>query len=138
MFSKPCTTGAKAEDSNGKEADALLSRDRAWFYESQGEEPFAVEITLDGEREFNLVTIKETIERGQKVEAFSLEAFGEGGWREIYRASTIGYQRICRFERIRAEKLRLNILKARGRVSLTEVGIYLDARETTLQMMMSE
>lgn len=138
MFSKPCTAGAKAEDSNGKEADALLSRDRARFYESQGEEPFAVEITLDGEREFNLVTIKETIERGQKVEAFSLEAFGEGGWREIYRASTIGYQRICRFERIRAEKLRLNILKARGRVSLTEVGIYLDARETTLQMMMSE
>ena len=104
-----------------------MSRDRARFYESQGEEPFAVEITLDGEREFNLVTIKETIEKGQRIEAFSLEIFEKGGWREVYRATTIGYQRICRFERVWTEKIRLHILKARGIVSLTEVGIYLDA-----------
>ena len=129
MFSKSCITGARAQDSESRDAGALLDNDRGRFYESLTEEPFSIEITLDGEREINLVTIKETIERGQKVEAFSLEAFGEGDWREVYRASTIGYQRICRFEKARTEKLKLTVLKARGRVSLTEVGIYLDAKD---------
>lgn len=129
MFSKSCITGARAQDSEGRDAGDLLNSDRGRFYESRTEEPFFIEITLDGEREINLVTIKETIERGQKVEAFSLEAFGEDGWREVYSASTIGYQRICRFEKVRTEKLKLTVLKARGRVSLTEVGIYLDAKD---------
>lgn len=128
MFSQSVLAGAKAQDLGGRNADALLNSDREQFYESCEEKPFAIEITLDGEKEINLVTVKETIEKGQKIEAFSLEVLQESGWIEVYRAATIGYQRICRFDQVRTTKMRIHILKARAGAALTEVGIYLDER----------
>ena len=78
------------------------------------------------------MTIKETIELGQHIEKFCLEIPAAGGCQEIYRAATVGYQRICRVPTIHTQVLRFRVLKARGKTSLTEIGIYYDDKHRNL------
>lgn len=129
MFSKPQTQNATAVDLEGRSANVLLNGNREQFYEAPAGESAVIEFVLDGERKINLVTVKETIEKGQHIEAFCLEVLENGSWREVYRASTVGYQRICRFDTVLTSKLRLRIMKSRGETILTEVGIYYDDRK---------
>ena len=132
IFSKSQLANASAADGKGRDAGAVLNKDRGQFYEAASEELPAIEIHLTGEKEINLVTIKETIELGQHIEKFCLEIPAAGGFQEIYRAATVGYQRICRFPTVHTQVLRFRVLKARGKTSLTEIGIYYDDKHRNL------
>lgn len=132
IFSRSQLANASAADGNGRDAGAVLNKDRGQFYEAASEELPVIEIHLAGEKEVNLVTIKETIEFGQHIEEFCLEIPAAGGFQEIYRAATVGYQRICRFPAVHTQVLRFRVLKARGKTSLTEIGIYYDDKQGNL------
>lgn len=67
IFSRSQLANASAADGNGRDAGAVLNKDRGQFYEAASEELPVIEIHLAGEKEVNLVTIKETIEFGQHI-----------------------------------------------------------------------
>lgn len=129
MFSQPQTDNAVAVDSDGRCAQAVLNKERKQIYESDSSKSPIIEISLAGKRPINLVTVKETIEKGQHIEAFCLEVWTEDRWQKVYQATTVGYQRICRFDTVLTDKLRIHIIESRGQTSLTEVGIYYDDRK---------
>ena len=132
IFSISQLDNASAADEKGRDAGAVLNKDRKQFYEAASDELPVIDICLEGERDVNLVTIKETIELGQHIEEFCLEVPADGAWREVYRATTIGYQRICRFPGIHTQLLRFRAIKTRGKTSLTEIGIYYDDKNRNL------
>jgi len=61
---------------------------------------------------------------GQRVKAFTVEAFVNGQWEEIAKATTIGYKRILRFPTLEATKLRFNINDSKACPVISNIGIY--------------
>jgi len=73
---------------------------------------------------FNRFLVQEYIRLGQRVKAFTVEAFVEGNWKEITKATTIGYKRILRFPSVNATKVRFNITDSKCSPVISNIGIY--------------
>ncbi|MBN1132372.1 MAG: alpha-L-fucosidase [Bacteroidales bacterium] len=73
---------------------------------------------------FNRFLVQEFIPLGQRVKAFSVEGFADGEWRELARATTIGYKRILCFPSVEASKLRLNITDSKSCPIISNIGIF--------------
>jgi alpha-L-fucosidase len=73
---------------------------------------------------FNRLLIQEYIQLGQRVKAFTVEALVDGSWKELAKATTIGYKRILRFPGVAATKVRFNIADAKSCPVISNIGIY--------------
>lgn len=73
---------------------------------------------------FNRFLVQEYIRLGQRVKAFSVEAFVDGIWKELARATTIGYKRIIRFPSVEASKVRFSITDSKSCPIISNIGIY--------------
>ena len=73
---------------------------------------------------FNHFLAQEYIILGQRVKAFTIEAFVEGEWKELARATTIGDKRILRFATVEATKLRFDISDSKSCPVISNIGIY--------------
>jgi len=84
-------------------------------------------LTLDFGKsaQFNRFMAQEAIRLGQRVKTFTVEALVDGTWKEVAKATTIGYKRILRFPTVTATQLRLNITASKACPVISNVGIYL-------------
>jgi alpha-L-fucosidase len=73
---------------------------------------------------FNRFLAQEYIRLGQRVKAFTVEAFVDGNWKEVARATTIGYKRILRFPAVKATQVRLTITDSKCSPVISNIGIY--------------
>ncbi len=73
---------------------------------------------------FNRFMAQEYIRLGQRVKGFKVEAFVDGNWKEIAKASTIGYKRILRFPSVRATKVRFNITDSKAPPVISNIGLF--------------
>ena len=73
---------------------------------------------------FNRFLVQEYIRLGQRVKSFSVEAWVNGAWKELAKATTIGYKRILRFPSVTATKVRFNITDAKSCPVISNIGIY--------------
>lgn len=73
---------------------------------------------------FNRFLAQEYIRLGQRVKAFTVEALVDGNWRELAKATTIGYKRILRFPTVEATQLRFNITDSKSCPVISNIGIY--------------
>jgi alpha-L-fucosidase len=73
---------------------------------------------------FNRFLVQEYIRLGQRVKAFTLEALVDGNWKELSKATTIGYKRILRFPSVIATQLRFNITDSKSCPLISNIGIY--------------
>lgn len=72
----------------------------------------------------NQFLVQEYIRLGQRVKAFTLEAFVGDEWQVVATGSTIGYKRILRFPTEETQKLRFTINDAKACPLLSNVEIY--------------
>jgi len=87
-----------------------------------------IELTLKGEKTFDVLSLQEDIRVGQRVEKFVLEYDDHGRWKEIASGTTIGYKRLIRFPPVTAHAVRLRILSSRLNPTIAEFGLYNLAR----------
>lgn len=80
--------------------------------------------SLKPNTEMNVVMLQEDITKGQRVEAFTVEALTDNGWKEVGKGTTIGYKRMLRFPAVKASKLRVKIDECRLTVSISQVAAY--------------
>lgn len=73
---------------------------------------------------FNRFMAQEQIRLGQRVKAFTIEAFVDGAWKELSKATTIGYKRILRFPSVKASKIRINITDSKSCPLISNIGVY--------------
>jgi alpha-L-fucosidase len=128
MFSNNLAAGSvvkASETMNSHDAANILDGDKETFWcPNEGSEQASIELELDSIKKFNRIVIMEHIQFGQRVESFTLEYRKEGHWKEFYRGTVIGYKKICCFETIEAERVRLNITASRWYPEISELGIY--------------
>ncbi|MBN2291962.1 MAG: alpha-L-fucosidase, partial [Pirellulales bacterium] len=83
-----------------------------------------LEIDLDSPVKFDRAMLQEQIAEGQRVEKFELDAFVNGQWKTIAKATTIGYKRLLRFPEVTAAKVRLRILQSRDCPTIRRFGLF--------------
>ena len=79
---------------------------------------------LKPDSEINVVSLQEDIAKGQRMEAFTIEALTADGWKEITRGTTVGYKRMLRFPAIKASQLKIKIKECRSNVNVNRVAAY--------------
>jgi len=73
---------------------------------------------------FNRFMSQEYIRLGQRVKAFTLEVLVDGNWKEIAKATTIGYKRILRFPTVTATQLRFSVTDSKACPVISNLGVY--------------
>jgi len=83
-------------------------------------------LTLDFGRPvtFNRFLAQEYIRLGQRVKAFTVEALVDGQWKEVAKATTIGYKRILRFPSVQAAQVRFTITDSKSCPVISNIGVY--------------
>ncbi|MBI5383758.1 MAG: alpha-L-fucosidase [Verrucomicrobia bacterium] len=112
-----------------------------------GAKPFAPENVLDGNRDsywatddavtnaelvldlgqpatFNVVDLRECLTLGQRVDAFALDQWKDGGWKQFAQGTSIGSRRLLRTSYITTAKVRLRITQAAACPAMAELGLY--------------
>lgn len=74
--------------------------------------------------EINRLLLQEYIPLGQRVKNFIIEAEVDGKWIEIDGQTTIGHQRILRFETIKATKIMVDFKDAKGPLAISNLELY--------------
>ncbi|SHI56587.1 alpha-L-fucosidase [Arenibacter nanhaiticus] len=82
-------------------------------------------ITLPQAITLNRFLLQEAIQtHGQRIEKHALDAWVNNKWQQVVEGTTIGYKRILRFPDVTTNKLRIRILEARSKPSLSNVSAH--------------
>lgn len=79
---------------------------------------------LKPKSEINVVMLLEDISKGQRMEAFTVEALTADGWKEIAKGTTVGYKRLIRIPAVEARQLRVKVDACRLAANISEVAAY--------------
>jgi alpha-L-fucosidase len=131
IFDKNLALGAKTKASSARGNDPAFAADKitdgdkeTYWTTDDGTTSADVEFDLGGDRTFNVAELAEYIATGQRISAFSLEAWDGGNWKEFARGTTVGYKRLLRFGDVTTSKVRLRILDSRVCPTLSGFGLY--------------
>ncbi len=89
-------------------------------------------LTLDfgAPAQFSVVSLREPIQLGQRIDAWALDAWQDDEWREFASGTGIGARRLWRGQAIWTARLRLRIEHASACPALSELGVYLEPEES--------
>ncbi len=95
-------------------------------YWATDDETLTASLTMDFGKPtvFNRFLVQEYIRSGQRIKAFTVEAFINGEWRELAKETTIGYKRILCFPTTEATKIRFNITDSKACPLISNIGVY--------------
>ena len=132
-FATDLAQGAQAVASNVRGSDARFAAanvldGRCQKYWSTEDGVTTPELVLElGKRvTFNIVSLREFLPLGQRVDDWALDRWAGGAWVEFASGTAIGARRLWRGDNITTEKVRLRIVKAPVCPALAEFALYLE------------
>lgn len=82
-------------------------------------------ITLPKKITLNRFVLQEAIQtHGQRIEKHVLDAWINDKWKQVAEGTTVGYKKILRFANVTTNKLRVRIIEARSKPSLSKVSAH--------------
>ena len=120
---------AKSNDARGGHPDYaasnLIDDDAATcFATDDGKTTATIEFRLGDEKDVNCIQIREEVALGQRVESFEVDAWLNGEWKRVAAGTTIGAQRLLRFERVSTSRVRVRILDSLACPVLKQASAY--------------
>lgn len=135
-FAKNLAKGARLKASNVRAnarkfaPENLLdaSRDTYWATDDSVTAPELV-CDLGRPTTFNVVSLREFLPLGQRIDAFTLDQWKDGNWTEFAKGTSIGNHRLIRCDApLTTQKVRLRITQAAACPALSEFGLYSESR----------
>ena len=128
-FETNLLTGADVEATSERgsnfSAENVLDGKKETYWSTPDAITYAsLEFEFDDPTEVKYVLIQEYIQLGQRVRAFTIEAWNDDAWEEIGFGTTIGYKRIVKINSVTTEKIRINITSSRACPVISNVEIY--------------
>jgi len=77
---------------------------------------------------FSVISLREYLPLGQRVEGFALDQWKDGQWAEFAKGTSIGNHRLIRGQVITTDKVRLRITQAAACPALSEFGLFAEPR----------
>ena len=81
-------------------------------------------LDLGKEQHFDVVELKETIEKGQRISAFTIDVAVNGQWVPYGAGSTVGYRRLIKGQPVDSRYIRVSITDAQATPILNGVSVY--------------
>ena len=82
-------------------------------------------VELGATKTFDVVSIEEAIEFGQRIKEFKIEYSNDGGeWKTFDEGTTIGAKRLSRKAPVKADTLRITVKTSTAVPMLTDIGVY--------------
>lgn len=104
----------------------LASRsDRYWSTDDSVTTPELV-LEFKNPVTFNVVSLREYLPLGQRIEGFALDRWENGGWVQMAKGTSVGNHRLLRLEAVTSEKVRLRITQAPVCPALSELGLFME------------
>jgi alpha-L-fucosidase len=132
MFARSLAQGARAVASNSRgglrayrPANVVDGRsDTYWSCDDKVITP-TLELDLGGPTTFDVVRLREYLPLGLRVDDFAVDAWGDGGWRELAAHRGIGPQRLIKLKApVATDKVRLRVLSGAACPAITEVALF--------------
>ena len=81
-------------------------------------------LDLGKEQHFDVVELKETIEKGQRISGFTVDVAVNGQWVPFGTGSTVGYRRLIKGQPVDSRYIRVSITDAQATPILNGVSVY--------------
>lgn len=105
----------------------MLDGDDKTYWSANEAGKQSVLITLPTATQFDVVSIEETIENGQRIESFKVmyRNGAKGEWTEFGSGGTVGAKRLVRAPKVTATEVKIELTPLSGKkVQLSEVGLF--------------
>lgn len=83
-----------------------------------------IELVFKNPVEVNRMVLQEYIPLGQRISSFRISALVANTWKELDLQTTVGYKRILRFPTVSARRFRVEVLDAKGPVTISNLELY--------------
>lgn len=124
-FANNLAKGATLKCSNGININALLDQSYSTYFTTKANDTTTtITFTFPVAKTFNVLSVQENINVGQRVEKFVLEYKDGEDWKQLAEGSTIGYKRLLKINTVTASEVRLRILSSRLNPTLSAFGLY--------------
>ena len=139
-FGTDLARGARASASNVRGADPRFAaanvldgrRDTYWATDDAVATPELV-VDLGRAVTFNVVSLREHLPLGQRVEGWALDRWSEGAWREFAWGTAIGSRRLWRGADVTTDRVRLRITKAPVCPAIAELSLHHEPTEARVR-----
>jgi alpha-L-fucosidase len=130
-FSVDLANGAKITASNIRGGDSKYGAEN--LVDGKGESYWTTddavttpELAIDFGKPitFNVISLREYLPLGQRIDGFTLEQWNDNKWHEFANGTSIGNHRLLRVAPITATKIRLRITQAKACPALSELGVF--------------
>lgn len=126
------TTGVRAaadevrgDDIAYKPGNVLDGKDNTYWTVNDGTKTGSVTIDLGSLKTFDVVSIEEAIQYGQRIKAFKVEYLDKGGnWRTMQEGTTIGAKRLVHTNAVHGSKIRVTVSTSQAAPMITNIGVY--------------
>ncbi len=133
-FGRNLAQGARITASNTRgecrrfAPENLIDNNPDTYWSTDDHEPMA-EVVLEFPEAvtFNIVSLREFLPLGQRVDHFALDIDRDGVWQEYCRGTAIGNRRLVRGRKCTARKVRFRIVESPVCPALAEIGLFLDS-----------
>jgi alpha-L-fucosidase len=126
-------TNIRANNTKRWRPEQLLDNNRYtyWATDDQINKP-QLTLNLVGQKTFNVIRLRENIKLGQRIRAFTVEAYMNGNWKELVSATSIGANRLIRLpQNVTTNKVRLSITQSPVCIALSDFGLYKEPSHLT-------
>ena len=109
-----------------KPGNTIDGQDSTYWTTSDGANTGTLLLDLGGVQSFDVVSIEEAIQFGQRINQYRVEYRDAAGqWHELASGQTIGGKRLCRTGIVKGDQVRITVTVPEGKVPmLSEVGVY--------------
>ncbi|KAJ1425904.1 hypothetical protein SESBI_10624 [Sesbania bispinosa] len=115
------------QDSHFSPYNVLEEGMHTYWAPEENQSTWILYINLQQLVSFNVLQLQEPIHMGQRVIEFHLEALCQDGvWKRVINGTTIGYQRLLLFPKLKSQYLKLVVDKSRADPLISYLGIYMD------------
>lgn len=116
----------RGNDTAFKAGNVLDGDDDTYWTTSDGTNSGSIVIDLGSEKTFDVVSIEEAIQYGQRIKSFKVEyRTGDNSeWKTFDQGTTIGAKRLSRKSAVRADQVKVTVTTSEAVPMLSEIGVF--------------
>ena len=117
----------RGNDETFKPGNMVDENDETYWSTSDGKKSGEILIDLGEKKDFDVVSIEEAIQNGQRINKYKVEyrEGDSGDWSLLEEGKTIGAKRLCRTSEVSAKQIKITVETKDGKVPMiSEIGVY--------------
>lgn len=116
----------RGSDTAFKPGNTVDGNDDTYWTTNDGTNEGSLLIDLGSSKKFDVVSIEEAIQNGQRINSYKVEyRNGSGAWMVLDEGETIGAKRLVRTSAVTADQIKITVSTTDGKVPMiSEVGVY--------------